>query len=107
MRGYAGRILRVDLEDKSARTVPLSKDMARDCIGGKGLGARILLDEMKQGTDPLSPENLLVLATGPLTGTKAPTSNRFGAFFRSPLTGIWGGIVLRRASGPSHQEGGL
>lgn len=90
MKGYAGHILTLDLDEQTYGKRPLDKDVARRCIGGKGMGARLLLDNARQGIDPLSPDNVLILTVGPLTGTKAPTTNRYGAFFKSPLTGIWG-----------------
>jgi aldehyde:ferredoxin oxidoreductase len=64
--------------------------VALQFIGGKGLGAHLLLNELDKGVDPLSPASIIAFFTGPLTGTRAPSSNRYGAFFKSPLTGIWG-----------------
>lgn len=90
MKGYAGKVLWVDLTSGRNWTEPLDQEVARRFIGGKGLGAHLLTERLDPGVDPLSPENLLAFFTGPLTGTRAPTSNRFGAFFKSPQTGIWG-----------------
>jgi aldehyde:ferredoxin oxidoreductase len=59
-------------------------------IGGSGLGARILYDETGFDTDPLGPDNPLIFAVGPLTGTKVFNANRFQVVARSPLTGIYG-----------------
>ncbi len=87
MHGYTGRILHVDLGSRAWRVDDLQPEIARDYLGGRGLGARILSDMMAPGTDPLSPEAPLIFATGPLTGTKAPTSGRFSLSGRSPLTG--------------------
>lgn len=56
-------------------------------VGGKALAARILYDEMRPGTDPLSPENVMIVNTGPLTGTCAPASSRFNVTFKNVLTG--------------------
>lgn len=85
--GYLGRILFVDLSERSWRVEPLDEQMARDFIGGRGLGARLLWDLAPANVDPLAPEAPLIFATGPLTGTKAPTSGRFSLTGRSPLTG--------------------
>lgn len=86
MHGYTGRILFVDLTERTSRVEALAEELARSFIGGRGLGARMLWDLMPAGTDPLAPEAPLIFATGPLTGTKAPTSGRFSLTGRSPLT---------------------
>lgn len=106
MGGYAGKILRIDLEQNSTKAERLDKKIAKECIGGKGLGAKILLDEVPAHIDPLSPENTIVFAVGPLTGTRAPTSNRYGAFFKSPLTGIWGESYSGGHLGPQIKKAG-
>jgi aldehyde:ferredoxin oxidoreductase len=85
--GYCGRVLHVDLTNQTSRVEELDEAMARDFIGGRGLGARMLWDLVPAGTHALAPEAPLVFATGPLTGTKAPTSGRFSLTGRSPLTG--------------------
>ena len=85
--GYTGRVLQVDLTTREWSVSALSESDAREFIGGRGLGARILYSSTPAGVDPLSAEAMLMLATGPLTGTKAPTSGRFSLTGRSPLTG--------------------
>ncbi len=88
MFGYAGRILRIDLSSGACKTEPLKEEIAKKFIGGIGLGMRLLIDNSKPGVDPFSPENPLVLATGPLSGTMAPTGGNGHAFVsKSPLTG--------------------
>ena len=72
-----GKILRVDLTSKSYEIENLEEDFVRKYLGGRGLGAKILYDELKPGTDPLSPENLFIIATGLLTGSKAPSGSRY------------------------------
>ncbi len=79
-------MLLVDLTSRASKVEPLDADMARSFIGGRGLGARLLWDA-PEGLDPLAPEAPLIFATGPLTGTPAPTSGRFSLTARSPLTG--------------------
>ncbi len=87
MFGYAGRILRVDLSTGKTNVRPLSEEYAKLYIGGIGLGIRLLLDNSAPGTDPFSPENPLILTTGPLSGTMAPTGGNGHAFAsKSPLT---------------------
>lgn len=88
MYGYMGKILRVNLSDRSAKEEPLKAKLARDYIGGTGLGDRLIYDEVDPSTDPLSPENKIVFATGPVTGTNYPSGARYQICFKSPLTGI-------------------
>lgn len=80
MFGYADRILHVDLSSGKIWTEPLKEELARKYIGGIGLGMRLLLDNSKPGVDPFSPENPLVLATGPFSGTMVPTGGTGHAF---------------------------
>ncbi|MEM2676125.1 MAG: aldehyde ferredoxin oxidoreductase family protein, partial [Candidatus Bathyarchaeia archaeon] len=80
MYGYAGRILHVDLTTGKTRTEPLNEDYAKKYIGGIGLGMRLWLDYSKAGVDPFSPENPLVLATGPTSGSVWPTGGNGHAF---------------------------
>ncbi|KYH40703.1 MAG: Aldehyde ferredoxin oxidoreductase [Candidatus Bathyarchaeota archaeon B26-1] len=88
MFGYAGRILRIDLSSGAVKTEPLREEVAKKYIGGIGLGIRLLLDNSEAGVDPLSPENPLILTTGPFSGTIAPTGGNGHAFVsKSPLTG--------------------
>jgi aldehyde:ferredoxin oxidoreductase len=72
------------------QTETLDKGLAREFIGGQGIGARILFERQKKGVDPLGPESMLGFTTGPLTGTKTPTGGRYVAVCKSPLTGGWG-----------------
>jgi aldehyde:ferredoxin oxidoreductase len=87
IKGYAGRVLEVDLGTRSFAFKPLDEETAHLYIGGKGYGARVLYDRTEPGIDPLGPENLLIFATGPLNGSVAPQSNRFAVICKSPLTG--------------------
>ena len=88
--GYSGKIAFVDLTKGEIQTETLDMNLARDFIGGQGLGARILFERQNKGVDPLGPENILGFTTGPLTGTKTPTGGRYMAVCKSPLTGGWG-----------------
>ncbi len=87
--GWAGRILRVDLSKRETKVQPLTKEMAHDYVGGRGFNSKILYDEVKPGTDPLGPDNLLILGTGPCTGTCIPNNGRFTV---STLSWVTGGI---------------
>ena len=88
-RAYCDRILRVDLTTGTIETTSLPKDVMHLILGGKGLGAWLLYTEQPAGVDPLSPENRLIFHNGPLTGTTAPTSGRFGVTTKSPATGTY------------------
>ncbi|RMD85004.1 MAG: aldehyde:ferredoxin oxidoreductase, partial [Candidatus Dadabacteria bacterium] len=87
IKGYAGRILEVDLAKRTFAFKPLDEETARLYIGGKGYGTRLLYDMTEPGIDPLGPDNPLIFATGPLNGSVAPQSNRFAVVAKSPLTG--------------------
>jgi len=78
--GYAGRILHIDLTTGKTHTEPLNEDYAKKYIGGIGLGMRLWLDHSKAGVDPFSPENPLILTTGPISGTVWPTGGNGHAF---------------------------
>jgi len=88
--GYMGKILRIDLSDRSFSEEELNLKELRAFIGGSGLGAKILYQETSKNTDPFSPENELIYLTGPFVGTPVPTSGRHCIVAKSPLTGIWG-----------------
>ena len=90
MHGYLGRLLRVDLSRGRLWDEALNGDYARGYIGGSGLAARYLYDVLDADTDPLGPDNPLLLMTGPLVGTSMSSAGRYSACARSPLTGIWG-----------------
>ncbi|MEM3694979.1 MAG: aldehyde ferredoxin oxidoreductase family protein [Candidatus Bathyarchaeia archaeon] len=87
--GYVGKGLRVNLTEEKIRVEKLEGENARKFIGGKGLGAKILYDQLKPNVDPLSPENMLIFASGPLTATLAPTSGRWAVITKSPLTNLF------------------
>jgi len=99
MNGYCGRLLRINLTAGQAVSEPIDLEVARKFIGGRGLGTYYLSKEIDPGIDPLSPENKLIIAAGPLTGSSAPASGRFMVITKSPLSdtvacsnsgGYWG-----------------
>ena len=85
-RGYADNVLRVNLTNQRCTTERLDPDVTKLLLGGKGLGAYYLYKESVPHADPLSPENPFIFVVGPLTGTSAPTSGRFGVVTKSPAT---------------------
>ncbi len=86
--GYMGQVLKVDLTTRETSIYPWSDEERRLYLGGKIMAARILYDTIAPGTDPLSAENVIVVSTGPLAGTGAPSSSRFNVSSLSPLTGF-------------------
>lgn len=89
MHGTHGRILVVDLAAECFEIEPLSEDVLSDWLGGKGLGTRLLYDMNPPGVAPLSPENRIIFACGPLAGTPMWGGSRYGVFTKSPLTGAY------------------
>jgi len=85
--GYAGKLLRVNLSTGEIKTEQLDFALSRMFLGGRGLASKILYDEIDPKVDPLSPENKIIFAAGPLTGTNAPTGGRYMVITKGPLTG--------------------
>ncbi len=90
MRGWNGKILRVNLSKGKSVIEEYDGGFAVKYIGGRGFTARILFDELKPGVDPLSPENKLIVAAGPLTGLPGPSLGKLVIAAKSPLTGGYG-----------------
>ncbi|MDY6796056.1 MAG: aldehyde ferredoxin oxidoreductase family protein [Actinomycetota bacterium] len=90
MFGFMGGVLRVNLTDGVISEEPLPEAEVMKFMGGSGLATKYLFDETDGGIDPLGPDNKLIYMTGPLTGTISPSSGRFSAVTKSPLTGLWG-----------------
>jgi aldehyde:ferredoxin oxidoreductase len=88
--GYHGKILDIDLSDEKIRIKPLSPRTVEDYLGGRGLATRIFYDEMDPLADPFDAASVIVIATSPLIGTRAPTACRGHMVFKSPLTGTIG-----------------
>ena len=89
MKGIWNRIIRVDLTDKKVSIDSFEEKVWRQYLGGSGLGAKLLLDEVSGETQPLSPENKIYFLTGPFCGSSIPTSGRHAAVTKSPLTGAF------------------
>jgi len=86
--GWPGTILRVDLTKGTATREATDPKMAHDYIGARGLGGRIIIDEVDAKVDALSPGNKLIFAPGPLTGTFAPSAGRYEVVTQSPLNQV-------------------
>jgi len=105
MHGWTGKILRVNLKKRKTVTQEFDSKFALNWFGGRGFAAKILWDELKPRTDAFSPENRLIMATGPLTGASLPSSGKLVLAAKSPLTGgygdgnigTWACVQLRKA----------
>ncbi|WP_029007795.1 aldehyde ferredoxin oxidoreductase family protein [Azospirillum halopraeferens] len=85
--GWAGKILRVNLTAGTVKSEPLNMEWAQRYLGSRGLGTKYLMEEIDPRVDPLSPDNKLLFATGPLTGTMASTGGRYTVITKGALTG--------------------
>jgi len=88
--GYAGRILRINLTKNRVKIQPTEKSLIIEFLGGRGFNSKRIYDEVPKDVAPLSPQNKLMFATGPLVGTAFPLGARFNVSAKSPLTGILG-----------------
>ena len=84
---WSGNVLRVNLTKGTCTSEPLNMEWAREYIGQRGLATRYFVEEVDPKVDPLAPENHLIFATGPLTGTMASTGGRYSVITKGPLTG--------------------
>lgn len=85
--GWHRTLLRVDLTAGTCTHEPLNMEWAEQYLGQRGLGTKYLTEEVDASVDPLSPDNKLIIATGPLTGTAASTGGRWSVITKGPLTG--------------------
>ncbi len=90
MKAYIGKILQIDLSSERIEEKALPEDDYFNFLGGTGLATKIIFDMVDPSIDPLSPNNILVFMTGPLTGTIMPTGSRMTVTAKSPLTKGWG-----------------
>ena len=86
MEGFYGRILLVNLTERTYRIEPVADEVQAAYLGGKGLATRLLLDKNPPGVDPFAPENHLIFATGPICQSRIWGSSRYGVFTKSPQT---------------------
>jgi len=87
LKGFFNRLLRIDLSNKDYQYDSISDSVLKTTLGGKGLGTHYLLEENPVGVDPLSPEALVIICVGPVTGTKIWGQSRYGVYGKSPATG--------------------
>jgi len=85
-RGYYGRLLEINLSTGKIEKTRIPDSDIQNFLGGRGLGAKILFDRLKPGTDPMSPENILMFLTGPFVGYPIPSSSRTCVVTKSPRT---------------------
>jgi aldehyde:ferredoxin oxidoreductase len=107
MDGWTGRILRVDLAQGSTRVEDPGEDKCRRYIGGRGFALGLLAEEVDPATDPLGPENKLVLAAGPLTGTGAVCGSVLVCAAKSPLSGGFCSALIKGHFGAELKQAGL
>jgi len=86
LKGFFNRVLRIDLTNQEYRYEEIPDSVLRSTLGGKGLGTHFLLEENPVGVDPLSPEAIVVICVGPVTGTKIWGQSRYGMYGKSPAT---------------------
>ena len=89
MKGFFNKIIRVNLTEGSYHEEHIPDNLYKRYLGGKGLATHLLLAHLSPNTDPLSPENVLIFAIGPVTDSKIFGSCRYGVFTKSPLTGYY------------------
>lgn len=100
MGGLAGKILRINLNSQTSQVEATNEQYFQKYIGARGVGAKMLLEELKAGIDPFSPENKLIFLTGPAEGTIAPGANKITVTFKSPLTGTYSFSLCGGSLGP-------
>lgn len=105
MKGFVGKLLKVDLSKKEISEEPLNEEIAKNFLGGTGYCARYLYDQIKKDTDPLSPDNILMFMTGPFCGSTVATSGRFTICAKSPYTRFWGESSCGGFFGPELKKG--
>lgn len=87
--GYKGKLLHIDLTKEATKTIPLSEAILKKYIGGRGLGAKLYWDLIPPGIDPLSPQNVLMVLSGPVGGALVPGSGKHVIVTKSPASGGW------------------
>ena len=105
--GYTGKILHVDLSNHKIEVEEADEAFYRSYLGGRGIGYHYLMQQVPAATDPFAPENILVLATGVMTGAPLPASCRFAAVGKSPLTGTAGESEAAGFFGPELKMAGF
>jgi len=104
--GYWGKVLRVNLSTGDVKVEPLPEGFPRKYLGGVGFGTRILYDEVPKGTDPLGPDNKMIIAPGLFVGTGIGTGSKTAFNFKSPLTGGYGRCMAGAKMGEELKKAG-
>jgi len=107
MDGYAGKVLRIDLDTDKIIKEPLSNKMCEEFIGGRGFVAKTLYEELPPDTDPLGKNNLFIIATGPLSGHFLPASGKTHFGSKSPATGGYADSNMGGHFGPALKYAGF
>jgi len=107
MYGWAGVLLRVDLGSGTIERHLMDEHLCKNFVGGRGISAKLLFDEVGPEIEPLSPHNKLIFSCGPLSGTSAPSPARFHVTGKSPLTGIMGNSNAGGYFGPAMKRAGF
>lgn len=89
MNGFYGRILKIDLTRHQFQIDSIGDDVLNRYLGGKGLASYLLMQHNPERISPFAPENCLIFATGPVTGSAVWGSSRYGVFTKSPHTGFY------------------
>lgn len=89
MKSFNGKILKIDLTTGEQDAIKLSDEVCKKYLGGRSLGAKLLVDYVPEGVDPMEPECPFFLLTGPTTGTIVPSSGKYVIVGKSPLTGAF------------------
>ncbi|MHA1744426.1 MAG: aldehyde ferredoxin oxidoreductase family protein [Promethearchaeota archaeon] len=105
IKGFTGKILEIDLSTKTSKTTPLDEHLAEQFLGGAGYACASLISEITKDTDPLGPDNVMFMMSGPLLSSKGLCTGRVVACAKSPLSGIWAesntggqiGVQMKRA----------
>ena len=105
-KSYTGRQLRISLNDKTYKTEKINTQVLKDYLGGVGYSAKLLYEELETGIDPLSPNNKIIFATGPLTSNRVPGGGSIEICFKSPLTKGWGEARCGGDFGPDMKKAG-
>ena len=106
MKGFVGKLLKVDLTQNEISEEPIDDEIAKHYLGGAGYCSRYLYNKIDKDTDPLSPDNILMFMTGVFCGSNAPTSGRFVVCGKSPYTGLWGESNCGGFFGPELKKAG-
>jgi len=105
--GWNGKILRIDLTNNKSTIQIYDSNFALTYMGGRGFTTKILWDELAPGIDPLSPQNKLIVAAGPLTGLPGPSLGKLVVAAKSPLTGGYGDGNLGTMAAVHMRKAGL